>query len=995
MYRNGGVAISKHKAEIGERDPSTIIKYEEGKHGETLKKSLQWEDCPEELRPRITDIVKRYWDVFAPEGLRDHIRGFVCHIDTGNAQPLCCKIPRYGPHEARVFTQLARGLEENGLIEEARSPWGAQVVLAAKPNQDHVHWSEYVWRLTVSYRQLNTITRPFIYPSRRCDDAARNIGKSKYFITMDFEIGFWQVLLHEQSRDKTAFFVPDGQKRWTVMPMGCLNAHGTFCCLVDTLKRQRNTRATEAGIRDDIEVTLKGQRPWTNAEVIVDDIMLHSEKWEPLLQYFEIVLQVLQKHQVTVKLKKCRFFPQSAEFVGMDIEADGNRPARSKMQALEDLKHQPPRTVTDLRQLIGLIGFYQDWIANYELRIGRWRQHVKTLKPSGATENDTKLDTVWQEEDNKLVEELVNELMKRPTLARPDYTRRFYLKTDWCRLGMAAVLLQADPTDGEAEAHEKQETEHKEQCKFVKHMHQLRLRPIAFASRKCTAAESNLHSYTGEAATGEWAVEKYKRLLFGKEFTWMTDCNGLRQFFDGEDVPTHMYQRMRQRLLRFIFTIVHMPARFMTKCDVLTRYNNITSQWRPENNNNKQETATPIGMTNEPILESGNRDLPKTLLARKLNISRNVWMYNAGTTNIDNAIADTGITAQVRHIEDREQWQTAPLHRDMKDPNLYTTEQLEEILSESETVDWVIIQDGTGAEETEETETEFKRVTKLIKVATQRRCKAILIFMVPHMINTTKENTRSERRRQMLEEKGWNMMRATVQASRYGAAIAARFTMIVAMRRIQALQTFHLHHGEPTPIEEHIDDEVELWEPNINSTPEIRDIRRNTTKSDNPTEPRVAAMVQRKGQEDHRMEWVSAWTPCYYNVTGPAPDLRDPTTQWYESAFAIEIPDHRTHTTKVRGIRQHELMAAIGYDEDSKLRMIQQPSEVNNEQMQRTPPKQLITAALMGMYDTEARTDGDEGNQDGENQTNMFETGDDDDEDLRQVLRVMLAQEFQ
>jgi Reverse transcriptase (RNA-dependent DNA polymerase)/RNase H-like domain found in reverse transcriptase len=516
LYRNGGVAISKHKAEIGEREPCTIIKYKEEKHGETLKKSLQWEDCPEKLRPRITDIVKQYWDVFAPEGLRHHIRGFVCHIDTGNAQPMCCKIPRYGPHEARVITQLARGLEENGLIEEARSPWGAQVVLAAKPNQDHVHWSEYVWRLAVSYRQLNTITRPFIYPSRRCDDAARDIGKSKYFITMDFESGFWQVLLHEQSRDKTAFFVPDGQKRWTVMPMGCLNAHGAFCCLVDTLKRQWNTRATEAGIRDDIEVTLKGQRPWTDAEVIVDDIMLHSEKCEPLLQYFEIVLQVLQKHQVTVKLKKCRFFPQSAEFVGMDIEADGNRPARSKMQALEDLQHQPPRTVTDLRQLIGLIGFYQDWIANYELRIGRWRQHIKTVKASGATESDTKLDTVWQEEDNKLLKVLVDELIKRPTLARPDYTRRFYLKTDWCRLGMAAVLLQADPTDAEAEEHERQETEHKEQCKFDKHMHQLRLRPITFASRKCTAAESNLHSYTGEAATGVWAVEKYKRHLFGK-----------------------------------------------------------------------------------------------------------------------------------------------------------------------------------------------------------------------------------------------------------------------------------------------------------------------------------------------------------------------------------------------------------------------------------------------------------------------------------------------
>jgi hypothetical protein len=76
---------------------------------------------------------------------------------------------------------------------------------------------------------------------------------------MDFDSGFWQVLLHPESRDKTAFFVPGGQKRWTVMPMGCLNAHATFCCLVDTMKREWNKAATEQGIRDDIEVTLKGQ----------------------------------------------------------------------------------------------------------------------------------------------------------------------------------------------------------------------------------------------------------------------------------------------------------------------------------------------------------------------------------------------------------------------------------------------------------------------------------------------------------------------------------------------------------------------------------------------------------------------------------------------------------------------------------------------------------------------------------------------------------------
>lgn len=70
-----------------------------------MDKSIQWADCPEELKPQISNLIRRYWDVFAPEGLRNHIRGFVCHIDTGNATPVCCRMPQYGPHEAQVITE--------------------------------------------------------------------------------------------------------------------------------------------------------------------------------------------------------------------------------------------------------------------------------------------------------------------------------------------------------------------------------------------------------------------------------------------------------------------------------------------------------------------------------------------------------------------------------------------------------------------------------------------------------------------------------------------------------------------------------------------------------------------------------------------------------------------------------------------------------------------------------------------------------------------------
>ena len=48
------------------------------------------------------------------------------------------------------------------------------------------------------------------------------------------------------------------------------------------------------------------------------------------------------------------------EFVGVDITPKGNSPARSKFPAFEKLPQ--PETWADLQILIGMFGFYQEFI---------------------------------------------------------------------------------------------------------------------------------------------------------------------------------------------------------------------------------------------------------------------------------------------------------------------------------------------------------------------------------------------------------------------------------------------------------------------------------------------------------------------------------------------------------------------------------------------------------------------------------------------------------
>ena len=47
--------------------------------------------------------------------------------------------------------------------------------------------------------------------------------EAKFFIAIDLDSGYWQVVAEKDAREKLAFYTPDGKKRWKVMPMGALN----------------------------------------------------------------------------------------------------------------------------------------------------------------------------------------------------------------------------------------------------------------------------------------------------------------------------------------------------------------------------------------------------------------------------------------------------------------------------------------------------------------------------------------------------------------------------------------------------------------------------------------------------------------------------------------------------------------------------------------------------------------------------------------------------
>ena len=108
IFKDYGKSLRKHPDLPPPRDD--IIHFDEGKHTEELLANIRWRDCPEEHKPAFLNLIKEFWDVFAEEGLRRPILGFQCRVDTGDVKPICCKPPRYGPHEARIMENLVAKL---------------------------------------------------------------------------------------------------------------------------------------------------------------------------------------------------------------------------------------------------------------------------------------------------------------------------------------------------------------------------------------------------------------------------------------------------------------------------------------------------------------------------------------------------------------------------------------------------------------------------------------------------------------------------------------------------------------------------------------------------------------------------------------------------------------------------------------------------------------------------------------------------------------------
>ena len=98
------------------------------------------------------------------------------------------------------------------------------------------------------------------------------------------------------------------------------------------------------------------------------------------------VLTCLKEHGVKLKPPKCNLFKREVTFLGRIMSTEGYKFDPSTTESVENLKKTPPRTIGEVRKLVGLLSYYRRYIKDFS-RIAKPLydlSHTKT-DDNGAT----------------------------------------------------------------------------------------------------------------------------------------------------------------------------------------------------------------------------------------------------------------------------------------------------------------------------------------------------------------------------------------------------------------------------------------------------------------------------------------------------------------------------------------------------------------------------------------------------------------------------------
>ena len=100
-----------------------------------------------------------------------------------------------------------------------------------------------------------------------------------------------------------------------------------------------------------------------NANVYIDDVIVHSSTWEEHIRSIGLLLGHLLEFNLTVNLVKIEFGKATVTFLGHVVGTGEFLPIDAKVQGINNF--QPPADRKGIMRFLGLAGFYRQFCKNF------------------------------------------------------------------------------------------------------------------------------------------------------------------------------------------------------------------------------------------------------------------------------------------------------------------------------------------------------------------------------------------------------------------------------------------------------------------------------------------------------------------------------------------------------------------------------------------------------------------------------------------------------
>ncbi|GKC11387.1 putative reverse transcriptase domain-containing protein [Tanacetum coccineum] len=243
-----------------------------------------------------------------------------------------------------------------------------------------------------------------------CEKEGWILQGSSVYSKIDLRSGYHQLRIREEDIPITAFRTRYGHYEFQVMPFGLTNAPAVFMDLMNRVCK-----------------------PYLDKFVIVfiDDILIYSKNKEEHGKHLKTILNLLRSEKLYAKFSKCDFWLDSVQFLGHVIDSNGVHVDPAKIEAIKNWA--APTTPTEVRQFLGLAGYYRRFIKEFSLISKPLTKLTQKNKPY-----------VWGDDEEEAFQTLKLKLCSAPILSLPEGSEDFVVYCDASLKGFGAVLMQRE-----------------------------------------------------------------------------------------------------------------------------------------------------------------------------------------------------------------------------------------------------------------------------------------------------------------------------------------------------------------------------------------------------------------------------------------------------------------------------------------------------------------------------------------------------------------------